>query len=337
MNAPASLPDAPPRWRLDDLYASRSDPRIETDLAAAETSGLALASLQGAFAAAHARPAELGELINRGIGLYEDGINRLWPVAAYASLAASAEHTEPAWARFEADVRARAAKIDADTLFFTLELNSLEDGEIAAALEAHPAAALWSPWLRRVRLTRPHELSPDLERMLIDRAPAVANWSRLYDDTLARLVAKVGRENLTLSEALNRLSDPAPARRRAAADGLAKALADREETLALAYNTLAAEKQLEDRWRRFADPAAPRHLANEVDAEAVVAMESAVVAAYPALSHRYYRLKAKAMGVPVLDYWDRNAPLTEAAPRLYGWSAAKALVLDSFAGLAPRF
>jgi len=337
MNAPMHPPETPPRWSLADLYADRGDPRIDADLAAAEASAHRLAALKGAFARARGRPADLGELIDRGVRLYEEALNHLWGVGAYASLAGSADHTDPAWARFEADVRARGAAIDAETLFFTLELNQLDDGEIAAALEAHAPAARWRPWLRRVRLARPHELSPDLEHMLVDRAPAVANWSRLYDDTLAHLTAKVGRESLTLSEALNRLSDPLASRRRAAAEALAKALAEREQTLALAYNTVAAEKLIEDRWRHFADPAAPRHLANEVDAEAVAALESAVVEAYPILSHRYYRLKAKALGKRVLDHWDRNAPLTSAPPRLYSWGEAKGLVLQSFRDLAPRF
>jgi oligoendopeptidase F len=329
--------NTPPRWSLDDLYASRADPRIEADLADAATQALALASLQGAFVAARGRPAELGGLIDRGVGLYELGTDKLWAVAAYASLSASVEHDEPAWARFEADVRAKAAKIEADTLFFTLELNKLDDAEIAAALDAHPRAKRWSPWLRRVRASRPHELSPDLERLLIDRAPAVANWSRLYDNTLAALTVKAGRDTVDLSEALNRLSDPDPARRRLAGKGLAEALAAKQEILALAYNTLAAEKQVEDRWRRFPDPASPRHLANEVDPEAVAALEAAVVEAYPHLSHRYYRLKARAMGKTALDYWDRNAPLSEAPARIYGWPEAKAIVTDAFAALSPRF
>jgi oligoendopeptidase F len=338
MNAPTPniAAEAPPRWSLDDLYSGRSDPRIEADLAGAQAATAKLKQLEGAFVAARADPAALGALIDRGVRLYEDAVDRLGGVGAYASLAASADHDDPAWARFEADIRARGAAIDAESLFFTLELNQLEDGEIAAALAAHAPAARWKPWLRRVRLARPHELSPDLERMLIDRAPAVANWSRLYDDTLARLSARVGRERLTLSEALNRLGDPAPGRRRAAARALAKALAGRTETLALALNTIAAEKQVEDRWRRYANPAASRHLANEVDASAVAALESAVVEAYPALSHRYYSLKARTLGKRALDYWDRNAPLTEAQPRLYAWSDARALVLDSFRALAPR-
>ncbi len=338
MNAPTPhIAEAPPRWSLNDLYLGRDDPRIEADLAAAEDAARDLASLEGALIAARAAPSELGALIDRGVSLFEQGVNRLWGVGAYAALAGSVDHGDPGWARFEADVRARGARIDAQTLFFTLELNKLEDGEIAAALAAHAGAARWRPWLRRVRLAKPHELSADLEHLLVDRAPAVANWSRLYDDTLARLTAKVGRERLNLSEALNRLSDPSPERRRAAAGGLAAALAEREETLALCFNTLAAEKQVEDRWRRYADPAAPRHLANEVDPEGVAALEAAVVEAYPALSHRYYRLKAKALGRRTLDHWDRNAPLSEAPPRAYDWPRAKALVLDCFADLSPRF
>ena len=102
-------------------------------------------------------------------------------------------------------------------------------------------------------------------------------------------------------------------------------------------NTLAFEKQVEDRWRKYPDPAASRHLANEVDADAVEALEAAVVEAYPSVSHRYYALKAKVMGRKTLDYWDRNAPLDTAQPRTYGWDEAKGMVLASFADLAPKF
>jgi oligoendopeptidase F len=74
-----------------------------------------------------------------------------------------------------------------------------------------------------------------------------------------------------------------------------------------------------------------------VDPEAVEALEAAVLDAYPRLSHRYYALKAKALGKSSLDYWDRNAPLTEAPPRRFDWTEARSLVLDSFSELSPRF
>jgi len=338
MNAPIKPPaNALPEWRLDDLYSGRDDPRIEADLAEAALINNELAALKGQFVASRGDPARLGALIDQGVALFEAATNKLWNVGAYASLAASTARDDPAWNRFEADVRAKGAQIGAESLFFSLELNELDDAEIAAALAARPAAAHWRPWLRRVRLGRPHELSHDLERMLLDRAPAVANWVRLYDETLAKLEVRAGADRLTLAEALNRLSDSDGARRKSVAQGLARALEAKASTLTLAFNTLAFEKQVEDRWRRYATPAASRHVANEVDAEAVAAMESAVVASYPRLSHRYYTLKAKVMGKARLEYWDRNAPLTSAIPRRYGWAEARGMVLEAYAGLAPKF
>ncbi|MFT4255258.1 MAG: M3 family oligoendopeptidase [Caulobacter sp.] len=336
MNAPFK-PDALPEWNLTDLYAGREDPKIETDLAAAKAANDELASLEGMFLEARGEPERLGKLLDRGVRLYEEAVNGLWGVGAYAGLAASTARDDPAWAKFEADLRARSSQIAADSLFFSLELNQLEDAELDAALKAHEPARRWKPWLRRLRLSRPHELSAEMERYIVDRGPAVANWVRLYDETLAKLSAKVGKEQLTLPEALNRMSDPDVRRRKAAADGLAHALQERASTQALVMNTLAFEKQVEDRWRRYDDPAHSRHLANEVDADAVDALEAAVVEAYPRLSHRYYALKAKVMGRKTLDYWDRNAPLDAAKPRTYAWDEAKTVVLDSFQALAPKF
>src|SRR6201996_4561992 len=336
MNAPFKT-DALPQWNLGDLYDGRNDPRIETDLAKAKADNDALVALKGRFTATRADARRLGELLDHGIKLYEAATNGLWGVGAYAGLASSVARDDPAWSKFEGDLRARSAQIAADSLFFTLEINELDDNEIEAAFRAHKPAARWRPWIRRVRLSRPHELSPDLERILIDRGPAGANWSRLSDETLAKLTAKVGRETLTLSEVLNRLSDPDAARRKQAAQALSKSLAERSPTLALCLNTLAFEKQVEDRWRKYPDPAASRHIANEVHADAVAALEAAVVEAYEPVSHRYYRLKAKAMGRDVLDHWDRNAPLDTAQPKTYGWDQAKAMVLESFSGLAPKF
>lgn len=339
MNAPVKPPaaDSLPQWKLDDLYAGRDDPRIEADLTAAKATNDQLVALKGQFVAARGDAARLGALLDQGIDLYERAVNQLWGVGAYASLASSTAKNDPAWAKFEGDLRARSAAIGAESLFFTLELNELEDAEIEAAYKAHPPASRWRPWMRRVRLSRPHELSHDLEHLLVDRSPAVANWIRLYDETLALLQARVGRERLTLPETLNRMSDPDPARRRQAANGLSKALEERVSTLALCYNTLAFEKQVEDRWRKYATPAQSRHIANEVDGEAVDAMVEAVVERYAATSHRYYALKAKVLGRKTLDHWDRNAPLETAAPRQYGWDEARTIVLDSFEALAPKF
>ena len=327
--------DALPIWTLDDLYLGRNDPKIDQDLAAAALANQALVELKGGFIAARANPQRLALLIQSGMRLYEEATDKLWAVGAYAGLAASTARDDPEWARFEADIRSRSLAISAESLFYSLELNQLEEWEIEAALRADPALERWRPWLRRVRLSRPFELSPDLERLFVDRAPGVANWTRLFDETLTRLRAQIGEDSLPLPEALNRLSDPDPEQRRLAADGLAAALGANGSVLALCLNTIALEKQVEDRWRGHAFAAEARHLANDVDPAAITALEAAVVEAYPRLAHRYYALKAKVMDQETLNHWDRNAPLDQSQPQRYDWDQAKAMVLEAFGDLSP--
>ncbi len=340
MNAPFKTPTDPldaPVWDLSDLYASREDARIEADLV--RTRGMVdeLNALQGRLVAARAEPAVLGERLNRAVTLYEQASDVLGALGAYAFMAASTNRSDAAAQGFEATVREKLTAIATPTVWVTLEVNQLEEAEIEAALAAHPAAARWRPWLRRVRAMKPHELSNELETFLAERGPISAQWPRLFDETLAAMKIRAGKDELTLAEALNRLSDPKAARRKAAAEGLNEALAARTQTMALVMNTVAADKALEDKWRGFKRPADGRHLSNEVDGESVDAMAEAVAAAYPNLSHRYYALKARAMGKAKLDQWDRNAPIETTAPRGYDWAAGKQLVLESFADLGPEF
>ena len=340
MNAPFKAQADPldaPLWDLSDLYASREDARIEGDLERARGLVAELNALQGRLIETRADAAVLGERLDRAVTLYEQASDVLGGLGAYAFLAASTNRNDAGAQGFEATVREKMTAIATPTVWVNLEVNQLEEAEIEAALAAYPAGARWRPWLRRVRAMKPHELSQELETFLAERGPISAQWPRLFDETLAAMKIKAGKDELTLAEALNRLSDPKAARRKAAAEGLNGALAQRTATMALVMNTVAADKALEDRWRGFKRPADGRHLSNEVDGEAVDAMAEAVAAAYPRLSHRYYALKARAMGKAKLDQWDRNAPIETTAPRGYDWAAGKQLVLESFADLGPEF
>ncbi|MBI2260361.1 MAG: M3 family oligoendopeptidase [Caulobacterales bacterium] len=340
MNAPFKTPADPaeaPVWDLSDLYASSADPRIEADLERARGLVGDLNALQGRLVEARSGAALLGERLDRAVSLYEQASNLLGGLGAYAFLAASTNRNDAGAQGFEATVREKITAIATPTVWVTLEINQLEGPEIEAALEAWPAAARWRPWLRRVRAMKPHELSRELETFLAERGPISAQWPRLFDETMAAMRVKAGKDELTLSEALNRLSDPKAARRKAAAEGLNEALGARTQAMALVLNTVAADKALEDRWRGFMRPADSRHLANEVDGDAVDAMAEAVAAAYPRLSHRYYALKARAMGKTTLDQWDRNAPIETRAPRGYDWAQGKDLVLESFGDLGGEF
>jgi oligoendopeptidase F len=340
MNAPFKSPADPleaPVWDLTDLYESREDPRIEADLEHARALVAELNAHAGHLAGSGAEPADLGRRLDAVISLYEQASDILGGLGAYAFLSASTNRNDPAAQGFEALIREKATTIAASTVWVTLELNRLEDAEMEAGLAAWPQAARWRPWLRRVRAMKPHELSHELETFMVERGPLSAQWPRLFDETLAAMRISAEGDELTLSEALNRLSDPQDARRRAAAEGLSVALGSRAGTMALVLNTVAADKALEDRWRGFQRPAESRHLANEVDGEAVDAMAEAVAKAYPQLSHRYYALKARALGKARLDQWDRNAPLETTAPRAFTWTEGREIVLESFADLGAEF
>ncbi len=326
-----------PIWDLSDLYAGPDDPKIEQDLQKGAGHVKELAKLQGQFVSARGNAERLGLLIDQAAMLYERAMDDMGGALAYATLASTIDREDTRISKLMSDLQTQAAMISADSLFLSLELNQLDDWEIEMALKAVDKAQRWRPWLRRIRASRPHELSAELERLMLERMPAVGQWTRLFDETLTRLRAKVGKESLTLNEALTRLSAPQAPVRKAAALGLTEALKEHAPVLALALNTLAFEKQVEDRWRKYDSPAASRHLANEVDKDAVDAMAEAVSESYASLSHRYYAVKAKILGKKQLDFWDRNAPLTQDVQRLYSWDEAKTIVLQSFAQMGPEF
>jgi len=348
MNAPFKAPaqpadpSEPPLWDLSDLYVGREDHAVAADLERGRVAVAELQTLQGRLLASRADPVALGVVLDRAIDLYEQATNALGGLGAYAFLAASTARDDAKAQGFEADLREKITAVSTPTVWLTLEINQLEEAEIEAALTADAnsqggGAARWRPWLRRVRAGKPHELSQELETWLAEYSPVASQWGRLFDETLAAMRVYFCKEKLTLAQALNGLSDPKPARRKAAAEGLNTALAERSSTLALVLNTVAADKQLEDRKRGFARPADSRHLANEVDGDAVDAMARAVGDAYPKLSHRYYALKARVLGKAKLDQWDRNAPLDTKAPRGFDWAEGREIVLDSFGDLGPEF
>jgi len=323
--------EAPHGWALSDLYDGTDDPAIAADIAAARGEA-------ERFRADYAgKLAEIdGATLAQAIERYEALLERLNKLSSFAQLHFAGDMQDAARGRFLQDIQERYSEISSLSLFFTLELNRLDDTVIDRQL-AEPACARWAPWLRDVRLYRPHQLSEELEQMLHERwVVGPAAWSRLFDQTLARIRFSIGDETLTLADTLNRLDHPEGTVRRDAAKALGAGLATQAETFALILNTLAKEKEIDDRWRHYPRPVSYRNLANQVEDEVVDALVAAVRAAFPRLAHRYYRLKAQWFGGEQLDYWDRNAPLPGDDNRKYAWNEAQAIVLDSFGRFDPR-
>ncbi len=323
-----------PDWDLADLYPAMDSPAVAADLAAAEAEATA-------FAERHeGRLADLdGEALAGAIEAYEAIETRLGRVMSYAGLLYAQCTTDPARAKFLGDSQARVTEITAPLVFFTLELNRLEEDHLAARIAESARLARFRPWLDRLRAMRPHQLSDELEKFLHDQSVVgAAAWNRLFDETMSALTFPVAGEPepLGLEATLNLLSDSDRARRQAAGEALAKVLRENLRLFTLITNTLTKEKEIEDRWRQLPAPDHARHLANQVEPEVVDALREAVWSAMPRLSHRYYALKARWLGLERLEYWDRNAPLPEADDREIPWDEARETVLAAYAGFAPR-
>ena len=321
-----------PVWDLNDLYPGPDSDELKRDLAAVAARATRLEQdWKGRIAAA------TGDQLAGVIAEYEalqDLIGRMY---SFASLAYAGDMADAKIAGFYQDMQEKLNDITTKLLFLTLELNRIEDAALEQKYAASAKLAHYRPWLRDLRLFRTHQLDDELERLLHEKAVAGrAAWNRLFDETMAGLRFPYGKEQLTAEQVLHKLSDTDAKTRKLAGKTLARVFRQNIRLFALITNTLAKDKEVEDRWRKYPTPEAYRHLSNCVEPEVVNALTDAVTAAYPKLSHRYYRLKAKWMGAKKLNWWDRNAPLPEDSDRVIAWSEAREIVLKAYGRFSPQ-
>lgn len=322
-----------PEWDLTDLYQAIDAPEVAADLAAGlDRAKTFEASYKGRLAdlAANNVPALL-----TAIRAYEELEDHLGRLISYAGLVYSGNTTDPARQKFYGDVQEQITTAGSHLLFFTLEFNRIEDDVIEAAFKTR-GLEHYRPWIEDLRKDRPYQLEDRVEQLFHEKSVTGRGaWNRLFDETIASLTFEVDGKELAIEPTLNFLQDPAPEKRKAAAEALAKTFSENLRIFTLITNTLAKDKEISDRWRHFTDIADSRHLANRVEREVVDAMVSAVREAYPRLSHRYYVLKAKWLGVDQLNHWDRNAPLPKADTKVISWNEAKETVLSAYGAFSP--
>ena len=322
---------AAPSWNLADLYASPDSPALAADLDLAEADAKAFSSAyKGRLDALSG--AELAAALER-FQQIEESLGR---AMSYAQLLFAADSTDPERGKFYQSMNERVTTIGTHLLFFTLELNRVEDASLDAKL-ADPALARWQPWLRDLRVFRPHQLSDELETLLHEKeVTGRSAWSRLFDETVAGMRVPVRNEQLTVSDALNKLSSPDRALREDAARAIGEAFSSDIKLFSLITNTLIKDKEIIDTWRRYPRPGTSRNRSNMVEDEVVDALVQAVVADFPRLSHRYYRLKAGWLGLDKLQHWDRNAPLPDDSDRKIPWPEARERVVSAYAAFSPE-
>jgi len=322
-----------PEWDLTDLYASPDAPEVARDL---EKLGKACAAFAEVYEGKLAGLDADGMLAC--VRAYEEIDTIAGRLMSYAGLRYYQLTTDAERAQFLQNLQEQVTEDTNHLVFFTLEMNRLPDETLDTLIAANADLARYKPIFERMRAMRPYQLSDELEKMLHDQsAVGAAAWNKLFDETMAGLTfTPEGEDELPLEATLNLLTDPDRSRRAAAARELSRVFGENVKLFARIHNTLAKEKEIEDRWRKMPTPQTGRHLSNQVEPEVVEALRDAVVAAYPKLSHRYYELKRKWLGLDILEVWDRNAPLPMEDPRLVGWDEARTTVLDAYAAFSPE-
>jgi oligoendopeptidase F len=330
--APAALPE----WNLADLYAGLEAPEIKRDLDRVDADCVAFEEAYKGRLADLARSPAAGAALAGAVKRYETIDDLVGRLVSYAGLVRAGDISDPVRAKFSGDVQERITAASTHLLFFTLELNRIDDALIEAAM-ADPALGHYRPWIEDVRKEKPHQLDDRIEQLFHEKS-ATANgaWNRLFVETVAGLRFKVADKSLALEPTLNLLQDPREATRKSAAVALARTFKDNLRVFTLVINTIAKDKEISDRWRGFPDVADERHLANRVEREVVEALVEAVRASYPRTSHRYYALKARWFGRKRLAHWDRNAPLPKVPSPVIGWEQARDTVLTAYGAFSPR-
>jgi oligoendopeptidase F len=319
-----------PEWNLDDLYTGEDAHELKQDLNWLETSCLNFANdFENKLATLSA--IELLLCVQQ-----QERINQVaGRIMSFAGLRYYQMTTDAGRAKFMSDMQELITNYTTPLVFFTLELNRLEDKHLSSLMRQNQDLARYKPVFDKIRSMKPHQLSDEIEKLLHDLGVVGDAWERLFDETIAGLTFHIDGEPMGIEATLNFLTDPERAKRESAARELAKVFSDNIKTFARVHNTQAKEKEILDRWRNMPSAQSGRHLSNQVEPEVVDALRNAVVNSYPKLSHRYYELKRKWLGLDRMQIWDRNAPLPMEDPRIVNWDEAENTVMDAYNAFDP--
>ena len=247
-----------PEWNLNDLYPGIDSPELKWDLENAETRSVAFeADFKGRLAAPAAGP-NAGKALAAAVRRYEALDDTLGRAMSYASLRYAGNSTDPVSAKFYGDMQERITAASLHLLFFTLELNRIDDAKLEAAM-ADPALGHYRPWIEDVRKDKPYQLEDRVEELFHEKSiTGYSAWNRNYDETIASLRFNIGGKPISIELALNLMQDADGKKRKAAALALAKTFKENLRPFTLITNTLAKDKEISDRWRGFKDVADAR-------------------------------------------------------------------------------
>ena len=321
-----------PEWNLDDLYSSENDKNLTRDLKWLDKE---CTKFENDFKNKLSKLSAQNFL--KCILRYEKIQNISGRIMSFAGLKYYQSTTDPKRAKFLADMQDKITVSSSKLVFFSLEINNIDNKKINSLLKGDVQLSRFKPIFDSLRKMKNHQLSTELEAFLHDQSVVgTSAWNRLFDETIAGLKFTINNEELNIESTLNLLSDNDRKTRELGAKEVARVLGKNINIFSRITNTLAKEKEIEDRWRKMPSPQFGRHLSNDVEPEVVEALRNAVVSAYPETSHRYYKLKAKWMGLKKMEIWDRNAPLPNQDNQIVNWADAQKTVLDAYRDFSPK-
>ncbi len=319
-----------PSWDLSDFYASTKDKKIAADLKKAETSAKAF---QKKFCGKIAKLS--AKSLFEAISEYEKISEIIGKIASYSYLIYAENLSNQENIAFYQNTCERLSRLETDLVFFTLELNKIDDKKIASLLK-DKALRKYQPFIRDSRSFKKHQLSEELEKFSLEKnITGRAAFVRLFDETVNNLKFQYRGQVLNSQEIFDLMSNRDEKIRRDAGKTIAKTLQDNSKTFAFITNILAKDKAIDDDWRKFENPISARNLSNFIEDEVVELLIKKVKENYKKTSHRYYKIKAKLLGKKSLNYWDRNAPLDLKEEKLTGFEDAKTLVLAAYEEFSP--
>ncbi len=320
-----------PAWNLSDLYKGIKDPQINKDLAAYKKSALdfakkykgKIAKLSAKGFADMAADCEARSVLGNKIGVF-----------AYLSMVTQMKNAQVM--SFYQNISEKLNEYAKPVIFLSLEINKLPDSTIKGWMK-DKKAAYFEPWLKRIRTFRKYELSEAVEEVFHEKSVTSGEgWERLYEETSARLKYIVDGKEYNDAEIAKLTLDKSSKTRTKAGKEIARVCTENAPLFTLNYNMIVKDKAIEDIKRGFKSPVASQNLANRVDDKAVEALAKEVKANYVNIAHRFYKLKAKWLGIKKLEYWDRNAPLPFESDKKYTWEQAVEIVLKAYKEFSPK-
>ena len=310
-------------WDLSDLYEGGDDPRLDADVQEAEqAAGAFRERYYGKVSELDA--AELTEAIEERERIESIVARGLY----YAHLWFSTNMADPERGALVARLTEKGAALDTQLLFFGLDLAELDDAA-AEELLADDALERWRHWLRSLRKFRPYLLSEPEEKIFTEKSVSgVSAWGRLHEELLGAVRVELDGQDVGLEDAMSRLYWADRDERRQAAEAVTEALGPGLRTRTFVYNTIVVDKSIDDRLRGYETWISSRNLRNDTTDEAVQALIDATVARYD-VPQRYYKLKAKLLGLDRISYYDRFAPIGD-DPTKISWEEARELVQDAY-------